>query len=223
MTRLRISLALLLFLASLSAVAEERDYRVNKAFDAEVTQRTEQILKYADADGDSRLSHPETVNARSQITEAMIDRLPASGYISGGEVTIRGMRQKISQKTMDKNADRVVDLVELENFVGFAIAESEKALRTAYDVQFRLTMEDSADEVMKYTWALENERRMKDNWKWHAKAVQQRQATWFEVQARKRAMRAQAEKEIAEARAKADRDAINRETSPGLIPGPEGK
>jgi hypothetical protein len=220
MARLRISLALLVCCVSLSAVhAADPKSTVNKEFDAAVTKLTADVLAYSDADGDGQLQYAEGLKARSQVIEAMVDRMPRASYIAGGEDTVRQMRHRISQMVMDRDADQTIDHVELEKFIGFAIVESEKTLRTPYDIQFRRTMEKSASQVMKYTWATEQERRIKENWKWHAKAVQQQRETWYEIQARKRAMRAEADLEIATARAKADREAKFRETSPGLAPG----
>ena len=220
MTRLRISLALLLFpVLSCSLLAQGRnDFTIEKNFDDEVSARTEEIMKYCDADNNGVLTHPETKMAVLQVTEAMTDRLPAASYVSGGDVTIRKMRKVISQKSIDRNADHEVDKTELGIFIGYAVAQSEIALRTPHRAQYAITMEETADNVMKYTWALETERRRRDNWKWHNLGIQQQKETHFEIQARKREQRARDLYDIARAREAADRDAKLRETSPGLLP-----
>lgn len=220
MTRLRFSLALASVFAFVSGASAQvvQTPKIDQKFDQEVTERTAEILKYCDADGDGLLKYPETTKAVSQVVEAMVDRLPPADRISGGEVMIRRMRKTISQQSIDRNADHEVDPVELGIFIGFAIAQSEKTLRTPYNAQYAITMEETADQVMRYTWALERERRIRDNYKWQSIAAQQRKEFYFELHARKRAQWARDQLEIARARERADRDALLRENSPGVVP-----
>ncbi len=220
MTRLRLAFALLVFSAfSSSLFAQGRqDFVVEKNFDDEVTARTEEIMKYSDANNDGVLTYPETTTAATQVMEAMTDRLPRASYVSGGDITIRKMRKVISQQTVDRNADHQIDKIELGNFIGLAIAQSEVALRTPHRAQYAITAEESADNVMRYTWALETERRQRDNWKWHNLGIQQQKEMYFEIYARKREQRLRDMLEIARARERGDRDAKLRATSPGLLP-----
>lgn len=221
MTRLRFSLALLLF-TSLPVGVHAQGMRyfeeIDKSFDDEINQRTAAVMKYCDANGDGVLTHPESATAVTQVVEAMTDRLPQSSYISGGEPMVRKMRKVISQQPLDRNADRQVDPTELGTFIGFAIAQSETTLRTPYKAQYAITMDETAKNTMRYTWALERERRIRDNWKWHNLGIQQQKETYFEVHARKRAQWARDQFEIAKSRERADREALLRESSPGLLP-----
>lgn len=220
MTRLRISFALLVFTTlSSSLLAQGRqDFSIEKNFDAEVDARTEEIMKYCDANNDGVLTYPETKLATTQVIEAMTDRLPGASYISGGDAIIRRMRKTISQRSIDRNADGQFDRTEFGNYIAWAIAQSEITLRTPYRAQYAITAEETADNVMRYTWALETERRQRDNWKWHNLGIQQQKETYFEMHARRREQRLRDMLDIARAREEADRDAKLRETSPGLVP-----
>jgi hypothetical protein len=203
-------------------LAAEPPYRPeippNPEVEAEIEKITADVVKYTDADGDGQLDVAEAAQARAEVIERMVDRLPSASYISGGETSIRGLKKQISQTRMDFNGDRTVDAGELSKFIHEAMARSERTLRLPWEVQYRIDSEKTAGQVMRYTWALERERRIRDNYYWKSMAVRQQGAVWFEVQARKRLMRLQADREIAEARQKADRDGILRENSPGLIP-----
>jgi hypothetical protein len=210
MSRLRISLPLaLLLLTPLAAQAQYNDLRAPvledvpgaaEAFNKEVTETNAEVMKYSDADGDGVLSYPESQNALTKVIDLMIDRLPNAGYISGGEVTIERMRQKIMRHVSDKNRDGKLDAHELESFVGFAIAERERTRRTPYDAQFRLTMDEARKKIHLSDFRREAALIKFANLKWQLRGEQQRKEFWYEVQARRRAMRAEADAEIAESR-----------------------
>lgn len=241
MTRLRISLVLLF--ASLAAVAPAQDssqdyqrhpraHRVDytrgfalertpprsAAQKAEIDQATQDVLKYADADADGKLSHREGNNARDQILEVVIDRLPAASYISGGETTIDRLRHRVRQMSIDKNRDQMVDDTELSEFVAYAIAESDKALRTHYYVEFGLMMERTRPLTYRSTVELEAERSRWRNAYWRTVGIKQQQMVRFDVQARRRLQKAQGDADIQAAREAAERDWLLRETSPGGVP-----
>jgi hypothetical protein len=222
MTRLRISLTLVFSFGLVATLLAEPPYRPeippDPEVEAEIAKLTAEIVKYTDADGDGQLSVDEAKQARAQVVEAMVDRLPSASYISGGETSIKSLRQQVSQLRMDYSGDRTVDSGELTKFVRTAMERSQRTVHLPWEVQYRIDSEKTAGQVMRYTWALERERRIRDNYYWKSMAIRQQGAVWFEVQGRKRLMRLQADREIAEARQKADRDGILRENSPGLIP-----
>lgn len=211
MLRLRISLSLvILLLAALPASAQYNEKRprtldemvpgASAAFNKEVSETTAEVLKYSDADGDGKLTFPESKNARTKVIDLMTDRMPRAGYIAGGELTVERMRRKITQSSFDLNRDGEIDAKELDRFIAFAIAERERAVRTSHDVQFRLTMEEAEKKIDLSNFRREAEEIKAANWKWKRRSEQQQKENWLEIQARKRAMRAESDAEISESR-----------------------
>lgn len=222
MTRLRISLALLVCLSSASLLSAEgrHDFVDDRDISEEVAQTTADILKYSDADNNGLLSQVEAIKAVAQVNEAMTDRLPGASYLSGGQNTVNRMRLVISQRKLDANNDTTVDPVELEKFVRFAIKQSDRASRTDYSVQWAQTMEEGAKIANRYNYdvAMEIETRRANNYRWQRLGAQQQMKMWQEVKQRKEVRRRLDEIDIARAREAGEREERLRETSPGLLP-----
>lgn len=185
---------------------------VDQARADEVKQTALDVMKYTDADGDGTLMHPETTNARMRVIEIMQDTLPSASYIAGGQRTIARMRFGMEQTVIDENRDGEIDKYELEIYVARMIVMRETAVRTHRSHQFRAMMDDAMmDPVWIYNSKGQREHQHNMQYWWQAQAVQQRRANWFEIQGRKRVMRTESERSIAEVAREAERDRLRRQ------------
>ena len=185
----------------------------------EAKQLREEILKYTDADQDGTLSYPAHTNARAQVIEKMVESLPLYHYISGGKHTVDRMKFHMRQSVMDENRDGLVDRYELEAYVARMIVLREATVRTPRSHQFRIMMDEAMmDPVMRYSARAERERQKLAQDRWRRRGLQQQKDNWFEIEARKRVMRVQAEREIAEVAREAERDRLRRQAQEKLSP-----
>jgi hypothetical protein len=151
------------------------------------------VFASADANKDGFLTPPEIAVARDMVADKMILTMPKHNFISGGERVVARMRKKIEQAEIDVDRNAKVDLRELAIFVNASIVMREQTARTPLEAQYQLMMEASKGKVNRHNWALEQERRQKEKFKYdmHYLAIKHRQKMLYEAEIIRQTLRAQ--------------------------------